>query len=526
MNGRLSPRVLITAIAVIAVMGGAIGFAALAWRDRQATIGEAERSLRGMAQLMEEHTRAALLANRLQLDRLADHIGSRPLNGLTEEDRILAKEVVGAVPHGHSIWILDENGDLAQTSVDLPRRQINFADRKFFSELRDTGAETYISSLLWGRLTGGHVITNSRRLRHADGTFKGVIGLSVSADYFLNFYASLMTEDMVFAVVKWDGGVVVRHPLPAHEPPAVDVTQHPFPVLRQQREGVYTKDSQIDGVSRLYAFRSMPDHQLMVVAGMDDLRVLAEWRQRTLRNGVFFSAALMAILALSALALRSAAAESGALALQKAKSRELEAALADKDVLFQEIHHRVKNNLQIVASMLTMQALQMRDEAVRAALQDALDRIHSMGLVHQTLYTRNEAARVAVGTYLRTLVESLGNTYGAEERGIGVTISAGEDTLDLERAVPLALLANEAVSNALKHAYPQGGGTISLEFRRTGADWDFQVTDDGIGLSSPTGRAGGIGLTLISALARQLGGKARIEGAEGAGTRVALSFPA
>jgi Signal transduction histidine kinase len=224
-------------------------------------------------------------------------------------------------------------------------------------------------------------------------------------------------------------------------------------------------------------------------------------------------------------AYRSLRREAMALEEQREKSALLERALDDNEVLFQELHHRIKNNLQIISSFLTMQKLRIRDADAEALLQESIDRIHSMGLVHQTLYLQREASEVDMAVYLRSLVAYLASSYDAQSRRIAVDVRGHGVQLDLDQAVPLALTVNEAVTNALKHAFKGHGGQISVAIRTEKGDIVVSVADDGVGLPPDAGAATGIGMHLLRALAAQLGGSVVFgRDAEG-GTILTLRFP-
>src|SRR5690606_27721111 len=130
------------------------------------------------------------------------------------------------------------------------------------------------------------------------------------------------------------------------------------------------------------------------------------------------------------------------------RTAELEAALADKEILFKEVHHRVKNNLQVICSLLNLQSNRFDEPAVRRAFEEAYNRVYSISLVHKALYDQNAAAQIDFASYLRDLCDNLSRLYGASARNIQIEVSAAESTLDLNRAVPLALIVNEVISNA------------------------------------------------------------------------------
>jgi two-component sensor histidine kinase/sensor domain CHASE-containing protein len=217
----------------------------------------------------------------------------------------------------------------------------------------------------------------------------------------------------------------------------------------------------------------------------------------------------------------------------EASDRDLKASLAEKELLLREIHHRVKNNLQVVSSLLNLQLRITEDVAARNALMESQGRIHSMALIHEFLYKENEdrspdLARVGFREYLRQLSAFLADAYHLDASRIRIEIDENEVYLDADTAVSCGLLVNELVSNCLEHAFPDGrSGRVSIGIRGGEAEEvAIFVKDDGIGFPpgfDPT-KAGSMGWQLIRTLARQLDG--RIEIAEGGGSSVGFFFRA
>ncbi|MDY0871352.1 PAS domain S-box protein [Dongia rigui] len=212
---------------------------------------------------------------------------------------------------------------------------------------------------------------------------------------------------------------------------------------------------------------------------------------------------------------------------RKQKENRIAQALKEKDVLLGEIHHRVKNNLQIVHSLLDLQSGQISDPAVLAMLRDSQNRIHSMALIHQTLYQSQDFAQVDFGVFLDSFVPVLVSSYALHSNNITLEIATHDVALPINTAIPCGLIVNELVSNALKHAFPNDRqGKIMLELQ-AGNDRNLilVVSDDGVGL--PPGldirTSGSLGLQLVATLAAQLRGTLDI--GQGAPTRFSLRFP-
>jgi two-component sensor histidine kinase len=202
------------------------------------------------------------------------------------------------------------------------------------------------------------------------------------------------------------------------------------------------------------------------------------------------------------------------------------ASLREKEVLLKEMHHRVKNNLQIISSLLSLQDGTITDPHVLAMFEDCQHRITSMALIHQSLYQTDNPARVDFAAYLRSLTADLWRAYAVDPTHITLTMTADDLSLSLDVAVPCGLLVNELLTNSLKHAFPDGrSGTIQVDLRREAqGQIILKVSDTGIGL--PDGvdlqTAGSFGLQLVKIVCMQL--QAAIDLQRQPGTTVTITF--
>jgi PAS domain S-box-containing protein len=206
--------------------------------------------------------------------------------------------------------------------------------------------------------------------------------------------------------------------------------------------------------------------------------------------------------------------------------RQVEASLKEKEVLLQEIHHRVKNNLQIISSLLNLQAQQIEDKEIVDVFRDSQNRIQSMALIHEQLYGSHDLAGIDFGAYIQDLATDLFRSYQADSRRIRLDVETDEVSLGIDQAVPCGLIVNELVSNALKHAFPDGRqGGIRVELRADGRQMMVLVKDDGIGLPEGTDHQStpSLGLQLVNSLVSQLDGEVILEPGRGTGFRV--TFP-
>ena len=205
-----------------------------------------------------------------------------------------------------------------------------------------------------------------------------------------------------------------------------------------------------------------------------------------------------------------------------ARDKALLDSLTEKDALMREIHHRVKNNLQIISSLLSMQQRALKDEPAKAAVGDTRQRIAALALIYRTLYQSDDLRYADARVFLGDLVGQL--VAGEAMRGPLVTSSVEADSLvvDPDKLAPLALWLVEAVSNAQKHAFAKRGGRLQVRFKVEGETSVLEVEDDGPGVSDL--QAQGVGRTLMGAFAKQLRGEAELVPAPGGGTIARMTF--
>jgi PAS domain S-box-containing protein len=204
----------------------------------------------------------------------------------------------------------------------------------------------------------------------------------------------------------------------------------------------------------------------------------------------------------------------------------LKLALHEKEILLKEIHHRVKNNLQIIISLLFLQAKKTDDPSSTSALMDSQTRVKSMALVHEKLYQSDDLGSIDFAGYLQNLVSNLMIAYGAGNRRIRVNIAAKDLSLTINTAIPLGLIMNELVSNSLKYAFPEGrDGELSIEGYAEGGTMRITVRDNGVGIpgSLDWRYAESLGLHLVQMLTRQLRGT--VELSRDGGTEFRFTIP-
>ena len=197
---------------------------------------------------------------------------------------------------------------------------------------------------------------------------------------------------------------------------------------------------------------------------------------------------------------------------------ELEQLLKEKEWLIDEVQHRVKNNLQMVTSLLHTQSAYLKDEAAVMAVKDSLRRMQAMSLIHQQLYAGQHATTIVMPEYINELLHYLRESFEMDNK---ITFVQTVDPLQLEvsQAVPLGLIINEGIANAIKYAFPKGEeGIVRVSLQRDGTDYFMlKIADNGIGLPSGFDLAGhySLGLNLMEGLSKQLKGSFSIENKNG-----------
>jgi two-component sensor histidine kinase/ABC-type amino acid transport substrate-binding protein len=202
----------------------------------------------------------------------------------------------------------------------------------------------------------------------------------------------------------------------------------------------------------------------------------------------------------------------------------LEKSLKEREILLSEIHHRVKNNLAIVTAMLQIEAMNIEDETIQHALSNSIMRIRSMALIHEQLYSNGDFKYITIENYVSDLLARIEELYGENSR-IRVRKEIDAIQMNINMAIPCALVINELVTNAYVHAFPDGRtGTIGIEFRKSGDTLHLVIKDDGIGMPDEAVHAGtsSVGLMLVDVLASQLDADYTFETKPG--TRFSFSF--
>lgn len=200
-----------------------------------------------------------------------------------------------------------------------------------------------------------------------------------------------------------------------------------------------------------------------------------------------------------------------------------ETLLREKDILLQELHHRVANSLQIIASVLLQSARKVQSDEIRMHLRDAHHRVMSVAALQQQLAASRQGD-VELRPYFIALCDSIGASMISDHNRLSLEVNIDEAISTADTSVSLGLIVTELVINALKHAFPDNrGGVIVISYRTQGGDWTLSVSDNGVGMpANPTAAKAGLGTSIIQALAKQLGAKIELMDAN-PGTNVSIA---
>jgi two-component sensor histidine kinase len=518
-----------------------------AWHDRERAMGDARRSAADLAKLLSEHVSrlietADLVLMQTQLLEQRVKWADPADDGRFQAHLVESK---AQLPYIANILSAGANGGVRAEAVTT--RRANVAARAFFTAHRSADNLLFIGDPARDPESGEPTFVLSRRQSAAEGAFDGVIAIEVRADYFNQLFHDLEADyDASIEFVLPDLSLLLR------EPPLPDAqmrTARKNPIFRTMiqasRTGMALYASSYDPEPRIQAYRQAGTYPVFVNVAISPEGVLDQWQTRVLPQFAILAIAWLAFIAVSWVAYQRACNEDRFRAALWRATRDLEVkvrqrteslehtvdklsrTVGEKETLFQELNHRVKNNLQLISSLLSLQAGKIKDPQARHGLEVSLDRVYSISLVHDLLYRRADITYVDVPTYLEALIERITTAYLAGGR-IECTVDADPLSLLPDQCIRLALIVNEVVTNAVKHAFPDGRrGNITVTFRRTEGRLNLSVSDDGIGVRSPerdSDDGSHLGMTIVDLLAKYLGGSChQVSG--GFGTIVTVSFP-
>ena len=430
------------------------------------------------------------------------------------ELRSFIAELAGETTMRDYLMVVDNTGHPVVLSERVPPPGITFADRNWFGAIQK-GAAAYIGPAVVSRLGRSIIYTYSKKL---DGG--GIVDVSIQSATVKPPEERLPGQALA-QVWTADRRMIVANFMAFDARGNARLQQAPFTAPPVHGSG-FLKSPNRD---LIVAYQRATDRALIATVTISRSEILAPWWRRFWLSVELFGGLSVIIAGLVWLI-------SAMLARDALRRRELERsaaalaqAVAQRDTLLKEIHHRVKNNLQVTSSLIDMQARQFGDEAVRAAFKGTQQRLYAIGMVHDVLYGEQGVSIIDMREYLTRLCQEIARANGTRERKIEMTLDIADTMLPAEQATSLGLCASEVLVNVFKHAFPAGGGgTILVRLTQmTSGRMELLIHDNGLGMA-PTEGGKSLGMRLIRAFAAQLGGAFTFQ--HGDGTTFRLEFAA
>jgi len=475
----------------------------------------AEERVGAVARVVEEHARVVVEASKAVVWSAAFHIERVGFETALAQTAPL-RDLDQTLPQIGALWVLDAKGTLRFATTPNVATGTSFADSDFFRAHRD-GVGSYVGPALRSSATGRTYFTVSQRLEQG-GAFAGVVVASIDLDYLANFHASLnMGPQSTIGVAKEDGKVIMHFPDPsASAELRLTISDPAWAKLAGRTAAIFASASSLDHIDRIYAFRKVPLHHLIVWAGISRHEALAPWRAELRRSVWPAGITGTIIVALAAFGLAVVRREEEARAA-------LARVASDRELLLHELSHRVKNNLQMVQSMLSLKAMRQNDPALRRELKDAVSRVAAVARVYADLNPTGTVAEIDCGHVIRTTLEALLAVDPARDR-VRLVFDLASIPCAMKGASPLLLIVNEVATNALKHAFPDGReGEIRVSLKKEEGFMRLRIADNGVGMPVGPVRAGSLGLFLVEKLAQQIGATFSLESVDG--TRFEILIP-
>ncbi|MBE7731719.1 sensor histidine kinase [Devosia faecipullorum] len=408
-------------------------------------------------------------------------------------DPAALQAAIEGLPADIDIYIIDANARTMFSTVP-GAAEIDVSDREYFTAVRE-GRLFYTSDMIVSRITGEAIFVFSKRVTR-NGQFAGAIMVSFSDSVLQPFWVSLdLDPQSTVSLVRRDGALMARFPAPERP---LDLSDHPLITehLPASESGTYfSESSPVDGVARMVSYQTVPGTEMLAVASIATIGT-----SQTLRGVII---ALLITVTPIVLALLGIGAWVLVLLRRDARRRaELEAAQDTNVLLFREIHHRVKNNLQSVQSLVRMQ------DIPASAKIDLQSRLSAMAAMHEHIYRHDRYEDIDAHDLVPVVAGEVVQAYGAD---VDLRYDVDHAAVDRDHTTPLSLLLSELITNTLKYAFADGRrGAISVTLRDLGnGRCSLVVADNGTGIGVLPDAPTSMGLRLIRGIVSQMGGTYR-----------------
>ncbi|ANC92394.1 sensor histidine kinase [Azospirillum humicireducens] len=535
-------------------------------QSRERALNGAQERAEAAVRVLAEHAARLFDAADLLVEYAAQETAGRPWDEIAQSHALWDKlnGQRARLPFLDAIWLNDGAGLLRLTTLAFPAPFSDASDREaFLFHSRAAGMDgaveqPHIGPRIIGRVTNKATFLLSRRLSEPDGRFRGMASVTIDPSYLSGFYKELDVPHRPATILLRSGDldVLVREPDNAADPvPLSDLTRH---AIRAQPEGGAARDDTV-----IVTHRRVDSWPVHVVVRLDVAPVLASWHRLIAPYAGLGAAAALALAALSVFGFRQAGA---ARQVQRELERrvaertaslqrtigERDTALAQKDLLMREVNHRIKNSLQVVSSLLGLQGQAVGDPRLSDHLLEAGRRVQAIADIHRLLYRVDDVHFIPFHDYLAELCRELERSARSEGGSWRLELAVEPAEVPTDHAVPLGLLANELVMNAIKHAYrplatpvsaeagggdgsgdgrPDGCGrdganVIAVTLRSDGDALHLIVGDRGVGLPPDFDwrRSRSLGMRLVHTLSKQLGATLTVENTS-PGVRFTIRLP-
>ena len=494
--------VLAVALALLFVLVSAVSL--IAWNSYHDAVESSRARVASATQVVATHIEWLAAASRLIMDETDHVVGDRidRLRPGAEEELALHLK---HMPRGVTVSLTDPVG------------RVVYATGGSSSGLSEAYGLTaahltpqrpwYVSAMVKDPGSGEKQFLLAQRVERG-GMLAGAVVVRIPVEVITDVWRSLeLGPGSTVGLLREDGWQVARHP-PVDTP--VNLAKYVLftDYLKHNSAGVYEALSPVDGEDRIVGYRKVPNAPLVVIASISRGYAMSKLREPMEQLALFLLPILIGLGLLSVWVIRL-------LRRDEQMRVSLAGAVERNNLLMREIHHRTKNNLQSVASLLKLQPISDDAKAAMTA------RIAAMSALHEQAYRSDQYSEVNLRDYLLTLIDNLRRT---SPDGITFETELAEAAIDRDIAQPLGLIANEVISNSMKHAFSgRDHGTISVTLRMlTPERAELTIQDDGAGFL-PSGQETGMGSRLIRAFAQQLGNDYSYAGENG--TRFAIRFP-
>jgi two-component sensor histidine kinase len=482
------------------------------YSERQRAVENAERAVDAWARILDQYVRRTFETSDLIFERVQARAhwrgGVSELHDL-ETHRLLVD--LATRTSGDDLLIVSEHGLPVNLTAFYPASPVDLSDRPWFQAHRDRSLERYVGRPIISRLVDAVLFTYSRPLRGKGGEFEGAFQVAMRASFFDDAplrFGSPDGEQVTFELWALDGALIGRGGMTRDIVEANIFSSEIARAVASANTGRLSDLSPVTGARQIGAYTVLPEWGVVAAASVSREAALATWRADVVGNLLIAPWAALILLALGVGALAAARTEerlTSGLARSReelaARNAELEAALRLRDLLVREVHHRVKNNLQVVASLMRLQA--RRSGNVESFVAATQERVHAIAMMHEIVYQRDLEAIADLGAYVEKLIQTSQTAHGASECNITIEVRCEPVELGVDEMVPVGLILAEALSNAFKHAFPDGApGVIVLRASRAGETTIIEVRDNGVGPQDA--KTGSLGLVLAATLAAQI----------------------